>query len=57
MRYHCHFCQKSVTSDLPNEAVIRATLICPECLELADQVKLNDVMEDLEKKIEKETRE
>jgi DNA-directed RNA polymerase subunit RPC12/RpoP len=33
MRYHCHFCGKSVTSELPNDAVIRAALVCPECLE------------------------
>ena len=33
MRYVCHFCGKSVTSDLPADAVIRALLVCPECLE------------------------
>jgi len=33
MRYHCHMCQKSVTSELPPDSVIRAVLICPECIE------------------------
>lgn len=31
-RYFCHYCGKSVTSELPEDAVIRATIICPECL-------------------------
>jgi DNA-directed RNA polymerase subunit RPC12/RpoP len=33
MRYYCHFCGKSVTSELPDDSVIRAILACPECLE------------------------
>jgi len=33
MRYYCHFCGKSVTSELPDDSVIRAVLLCPECLE------------------------
>jgi len=33
MRYFCWFCSKSVTSELPNDSVIRAILICPECIE------------------------
>lgn len=33
MRYYCHFCHKSVTSELPDDSIIRAILICPECLE------------------------
>jgi DNA-directed RNA polymerase subunit RPC12/RpoP len=33
MRYHCYFCGKSVTSELPSDAVIRASLVCPECIE------------------------
>jgi len=33
MRYHCHFCAKSVTTELPNDSVIRAILVCPECIE------------------------
>jgi DNA-directed RNA polymerase subunit RPC12/RpoP len=33
MRYHCHFCGKSVTSELPHDTVIRAVLACPECIE------------------------
>ena len=33
VRYHCHFCGKSVTSELPDDAVVRAILVCPECIE------------------------
>jgi len=34
MRYHCYGCNKSVTSELPEDSVIRALLLCPECIEL-----------------------
>ena len=33
MRYPCYFCGKSVTSELPEDSVIRAILVCPECIE------------------------
>lgn len=33
MRYYCWECKKSVTSELPDDSVIRAVLICPECIE------------------------
>jgi DNA-directed RNA polymerase subunit RPC12/RpoP len=33
MRYHCQFCGKSVTSELPDDSVIRSILVCPECIE------------------------
>jgi DNA-directed RNA polymerase subunit RPC12/RpoP len=33
MRYRCYFCGKSVTTELPSDAVIRAILVCPECIE------------------------
>lgn len=32
MRLHCWFCQKSVSTEVPHETVVRATLICPECI-------------------------
>ncbi len=32
MRYHCGCCGKSVSSELPNDSIIRAFLVCPECL-------------------------
>ena len=54
MRVLCYFCGKSVTSELPDDSVIRATLICPECLELADQTKLNTVLEDIVNKRKKQ---
>lgn len=34
MRYPCYTCGKSVTSELPDDSIIRAALTCPECLEL-----------------------
>jgi len=33
MRYFCYICGKSVTSELPDDSVIRAILVCPECIE------------------------
>jgi hypothetical protein len=33
MRYHCEFCRTSVTSELPDDSVIRAILVCPECID------------------------
>lgn len=33
MFYHCYGCGKAVTSPLPEDSVVRAILICPECLE------------------------
>jgi len=32
MRYICHFCGKSVTSELPDDSIVRAMLVCPECI-------------------------
>lgn len=36
MRYGCYHCGKSVTSELPDDSVIRAVLICPECIGRAE---------------------
>lgn len=33
MRYACSTCGKCVTTELPNDSVIRAILVCPECIE------------------------
>jgi hypothetical protein len=33
MRLLCWFCGKSVSTELPNETVIRAVAFCPECIE------------------------
>jgi hypothetical protein len=33
MRLQCYFCGKSVSNELPEETVVRALLICPECVE------------------------
>jgi hypothetical protein len=34
MRLFCFDCGKSVTNELPNDTIFRATAKCPECLEL-----------------------
>jgi ribosome-binding protein aMBF1 (putative translation factor) len=33
MRGRCHFCGKSVTTEIPDDTIIRALLVCPECIE------------------------
>jgi hypothetical protein len=33
MRLHCYFCEKSVSSELPDHSVVRAICVCPECIE------------------------
>ena len=33
MRYFCWCCHKSVTSELPDDAVVRAISVCPECIQ------------------------
>jgi DNA-directed RNA polymerase subunit RPC12/RpoP len=54
MRYYCFACWKSVTSPLPDDAVIRATLICPECIERADP-SLVEALEDIAQKVAADT--
>jgi hypothetical protein len=49
MRYHCYFCSKSVSSELPNDSVIRAILICPECIE-AGVIKVPEPDKEKDKK-------
>jgi hypothetical protein len=41
VRYCCYFCFKSVTSELPVKpaVIIRAILVCPECIE-AGKIKI-----------------
>lgn len=48
MRYTCYFCHKSVTSELPDDSVIRAVLVCPECIEAK---KITITEEDASKKV------
>lgn len=44
-------CAKSVTSELPEDAVIRAALICPECLQVGNQEKLDEALKSIEQKL------
>ena len=39
MRLCCYFCGKSVSSEVPDTTVIRAVLVCPECIE-AEKIKI-----------------
>lgn len=32
MRLPCYFCGKSVSNEVPDETVVRALLVCPECI-------------------------
>lgn len=46
MRLRCYECQKSVSSEVPEETVVRAWMVCPECIEQMDKdgrLRLNDV--------------
>jgi len=33
IRLHCYFCNKPVSSIVPSETIVRAAVICPECIE------------------------
>lgn len=33
MRFHCYCCGKSVSSEVPADAVLRAIAVCPECID------------------------
>ena len=41
MRLTCFECGKSVSTEVPDDTTVRAWLICPECVELADETALN----------------
>lgn len=55
MRYCCMFCQKAVSSELPEDALVRASLICPECLELADRKALEKTLQSIKDRLARET--
>ena len=46
MRYHCGCCGKSVSSELPNDSIIRAFLVCPECLS-AERILFRELPPDI----------
>ena len=33
MRIYCYFCGKSVSTEVPDETVLRALAVCPECIQ------------------------
>lgn len=38
MRLRCAHCGKSVSTEVPDKTVIRAWIVCPECIGNTDQV-------------------
>lgn len=44
MRLVCFECHKSVSTEVPDDTVVRATMICPECLALADPAALEKAL-------------
>jgi hypothetical protein len=38
MRLYCTFCGKSVSSEVHEDTVVRAALVCPECIEAGEIV-------------------
>jgi hypothetical protein len=46
MRLCCYFCGKSVSSEVPDETVVRGVLVCPECIEVG-RIKIPDYIEGL----------
>jgi hypothetical protein len=45
MRYPCFTCGKSVTTELPDTAIVRALLTCPECLIQVPSLRMLDAGE------------
>lgn len=37
-RLHCYFCAKSVSSEVPEETVVRGVLICQKCMEAMESI-------------------
>ena len=33
MRLTCWYCEKSVSNQVPDDTILRAVLVCPECIE------------------------
>ncbi len=56
MRYYCWACNKSVTSELPYDSVIRAVLFCPECIESGKHVRIVETVDELEEIKETKTK-
>jgi hypothetical protein len=53
MRYYCHFCHKSVTSEVPDDTLVRAVLICSDCIEKGKIVFPEEKQEPIVKKGDK----
>lgn len=45
MRLFCGSCRKSVTNELPDDSVFRATALCPECIEDSDEECVENVFQ------------
>ena len=33
MRYYCNFCGRPAMSPVPDDTIVRAILVCPECIQ------------------------
>jgi hypothetical protein len=47
MRLRCYECGKSVSNEVPDETIVRALLICPECLQRADVTALERALQSM----------
>lgn len=39
MWLHCYFCGKAVSTEVPDQTIVRAILTCPECVE-AEKIQI-----------------
>lgn len=42
MRIRCNECGKSISTEVPDETIIRAWIVCPECIEGKVKEQTND---------------
>jgi NAD-dependent SIR2 family protein deacetylase len=54
VRLRCHECGKSVSTDVADDTIVRAVLICPECLERADRPSLERALESIRQRLRDE---
>lgn len=50
MRLRCFFCWKSVSNEVSDDTIVRAVLVCPECIEagkidIPDEEKAGSIAE------------
>jgi hypothetical protein len=55
MRLFCWYCHKSVSSELPDNAIFRAIAVCPECIARSDEAAQLQLAVELETNIYHDT--